>query len=201
MSKINKDNEAAMPQKSIKELLQYNELNGGWVWIKKPHPRATKVKVGQPAGSANKVTGYITIGINNHNYYAHRLAWTYIYGDYPDGEQPLIDHINGNPSDNRIVNLRCSSSGENNKNKQIRSDNTSGVVGVNRREKVLLAGKIYAAWVAYWYNENGKLRTKSFNIEKLGEDEARQMATDYRNKQIRLLELNHGITYSERHRT
>ena len=93
MSKANKGKEAVLPSKLLKELLRYEYETGLFI------------KVGQIAGCLCK-DGYVTIGVNSHNYKAHRLAWVMVYGDYPDGEQPFIDHINGKRGDNRIENLR-----------------------------------------------------------------------------------------------
>lgn len=195
MSKINKEKQAAVAQQVLRELFDYNPETGRWT---NNTNRGTRARVGQPAGSLRK-DGYVRIMINGYKYYAHRLAWAYVYGDYPEGEQPYIDHINGNPSDNRIINLKASSDGENMKNKKIRSSNTSGVNGVSRTEKKRPSGKVHCYWIAHWYDENGKLRGKYFSIHKLGEDSAKQLATDYRTEQIQLLELNFGIIYSERH--
>lgn len=199
MAKINKEKQAAMPQKLLHELLEYDGLTGDWIWLVAPNRR---IKVGQPAGCVNKVTGYVAIQINGHPYLAHRLAWVYVYGDYPDGEQPYIDHINGKRADNRIENLRASSHVENGRNKKINTDNTVGVTGICRAA-CWNGGKtkLNWYWIASWQNENGKKRSKRFNIEKLGEGAAKQAAIDYRAEQLRLLELNHGITYSERHGT
>jgi len=47
--------------------------------------------------------GYIKLCFNGKWVMAHRLAWLLVYGRHPNGE---IDHINGNPGDNRICNLR-----------------------------------------------------------------------------------------------
>lgn len=193
--KINQDKESALGQEQLKEMLEYNSTTGEFIWIERKQGR----KFRQPAGRIKKSDGYREIGINGHLHLAHRLAWAYVYGDFPEGEQPFIDHINGKKDDNRIVNLKVSSAGENNKNKGMMSNNTSGVTGVRRREIVDSSGKIYPYWVASWYDKDGKQRQKSFEIERLGEDEARQMAIQYREKQISLLESEHDIIYSERH--
>jgi hypothetical protein len=78
-------------------------------------------------------TGYIRIKINGRAYPAHRLAWLYHFGHHPANE---VDHINHVRDDNRIINLRESTSQENSRNLTIRSDNKSGVTGVhwNKRD-------------------------------------------------------------------
>lgn len=58
---------------------------------------------------------------------AHRVAWALHYGEWPDGQ---IDHINGDKADNRLDNLRVVTAQGNAKNRPLRSDNTSGHVGV-----------------------------------------------------------------------
>lgn len=41
--------------------------------------------------------------VGQSQYKAHRVAWLIFHGAWPEGE---IDHINGDPSDNRLENLR-----------------------------------------------------------------------------------------------
>ena len=83
----------------LRQLLRYNADTGIFTWI----ARAAKaVHIGDVAGNANKF-GYITIGVKKKVYKAHRLAWVYVHGVWPDG---LIDHINGRKDDNRLCNLR-----------------------------------------------------------------------------------------------
>ena len=69
---------------------------------------------------------------------AHRLAWFFVYGEWP---QKQIDHINGNKSDNRISNLRLATASQNLSNKGITKSNTSGYKGVsfNRTKKKWMA--------------------------------------------------------------
>ena len=70
--------------------------------------------------------GSITVlGLNKA--YAHRVAYTIYHGDFPEFG---IDHINGDPTDNRIANLRDVSQKINSRNSSRRKNNTSGVTGV-----------------------------------------------------------------------
>lgn len=59
---------------------------------------------------------------------AHRAAWAIVHSAWPDGE---VDHIDGNPTNNRISNLRVVSHLVNCRNQKLRSTNTSGVCGVD----------------------------------------------------------------------
>jgi len=86
-----------------------------------------RAQFGQVAGSLKKA-GYIAISILDRPVMAHRLAWLYVYGEWPDGE---VDHINGIRSDNRISNLRIATGAQNRQNAKIRKDNRSGFKGVS----------------------------------------------------------------------
>jgi len=101
----------------------YNPITGDFTWgIIKSY----KTGVGDTAGRLNH-DGYFRVAIDGHQYMAHRLIWLYVYGEWPDGE---IDHINGMPSDNRIINLRSVSHQENSINKKLISTSTSGIAGI-----------------------------------------------------------------------
>lgn len=61
--------------------------------------------------------------------------------------------------------------------------NTSGIVGVSRGFVLKKRGKRtvkFAMWTAYWQNANGKRSTRSFSVNKYGEEEAKQMAISAR---------------------
>lgn len=75
---------------------------------------------------------------------AHRVAWAIFYGEWPDGE---IDHVNGDPGDNRIDNLRIVSSQQNKWNRGSRPGSLSRFVGVSRSASGKWFGQI---------NVNGK---------------------------------------------
>jgi hypothetical protein len=67
------------------------------------------------------------VRINNKMYYVHRVIFKLCTGEEPN----LIDHINGNPVDNRVENLRSVTNMENSKNSRKSIKNTSGVTGVS----------------------------------------------------------------------
>lgn len=89
--------------------------------------------------------GYGRVGVDGVDYSAHRVIWLLVHGEWPEHE---IDHIDRNPINNKIENLRAATRTENNHNLGMRRDNTSGYPGVylNRR-----ANK-YQAYI----NVNGK---------------------------------------------
>jgi hypothetical protein len=109
----------------LKDALTYDPNTGEFIWKIRP---SKAIKAGDVAGCVEKRIGYITIGIKGHIYKAHRLAWLYMYGDWPKG---LIDHINGKKNDNRISNLRDVFADGNSQNvRKPNSRNKSGFMGV-----------------------------------------------------------------------
>lgn len=89
------------------------------------------VKVGQEAGWVER-TGYRRIRVKGEPIIASRLAWFYVNGKWPSA---LIDHINGDRSDNRIENLRDVTFKDNMRNRRLRADNTTGFCGVRKNLK------------------------------------------------------------------
>lgn len=121
-------------------LLRYDEATGAFHWLV---TRGNRHKAGKLAGTVNK-GGYVKIGINRRYYMAHRLAWLFTYGEWPNG---VVDHINGDTSDNRICNLRSATQAENSRNQRISKNNSSGFKGVHwhaRRQK--WAASIRSNW-------------------------------------------------------
>jgi hypothetical protein len=84
-------------------------------------------KPGDKAGCACPPYRYVRLCIGSNNHLGHRLAWLHHYGTWPTG---VIDHINGDGSDNRIVNLRDIPARDNQRNMKVCRRNNSGVSGV-----------------------------------------------------------------------
>ena len=112
-----------LTQSRLKELLSYDHETG--IFIRISSPKSTNI--GKTVGTI-KNNGYIQILVDKKLYHAHRLAWLYIYGDFPINQ---IDHINGIRNDNKISNLRLATDSQNKQNRCIGSTNTSGFFGVD----------------------------------------------------------------------
>jgi hypothetical protein len=107
--------------------LSYNEQTGSFEWRKKRRGVQTGVQLGTDNGF-----GYLRITLLGKSYYAHRLAWFYVHGTWPD----QIDHINGKKSDNRISNLRDVTVQQNNQNKlNAQRNSESKILGVSWHKK------------------------------------------------------------------
>lgn len=96
-------------EKIIQEYLSYSPEAGTFTWVK----RRRGVKLGSIAGCM-ALHGYVHIGFSGKTYLAHRLAWLFHTGNWPNFD---IDHIDGNRSNNRISNLREATRAENHQNK------------------------------------------------------------------------------------
>lgn len=136
----------------LKEVLDYDQETGNFVW--KVHTNRGS-KPGDIAGWSNAL-GYIAICIDGSQYLAHRLAWLFSHGEMPF----IVDHKDGNKSNNALTNLRSATKSQNVRNQKRRSDNTSGFKGVsfsNARKK----------WWAYIYIDG---KTKHLGYFKTAED-------------------------------
>lgn len=87
------------------------------------------IRIGESAPSGRIATkGYRQIWMKPSRYMAHRLAWLYVYGEWPTD---FIDHINQIKDDNRIENLRVVTRKQNRENITKFGHNTSGHRGVS----------------------------------------------------------------------
>ena len=111
-------------------IFRYDEETGKLYWNERVHKR---IRVGQECGRVTS-HGYRKLRVFGKEYYVHRLVWLLKTGSWPNNQ---IDHINRNRLDNRIENLRVANHFENQHNKSIPKNNTSGIKGVtwNKRAK------------------------------------------------------------------
>lgn len=119
----------------LKSLLDYVPETGQLFWLTRGrdmfsddrHWKAWNSRFSGREAFTADVNGYQHGSIFNVSYRAHRVAWAIFYGSWPEGD---VDHINGDPKDNRICNLRTVSHIENMRNQKRRTTNTSGTMGV-----------------------------------------------------------------------
>jgi hypothetical protein len=110
----------SITQDYVKQLFEYRD--GELYWKVKYSQR---VKIGQKAGALDG-DEYFRISINGKRYLNHRLIFLMHHGYLPE----YLDHIDGNPSNNKIENLRAATLTQNQHNRKLGKDNTSGVKGV-----------------------------------------------------------------------
>jgi hypothetical protein len=110
-------------REEVAALLAYDPQTGLFTHKVNSHKR----KAGTVTGRLD-TKGYVRIRLLGYELKAHRLAWLLTYGAWPTAE---IDHINGCPSDNRIINIRDVSVAENGWNrKEAMKNSRTGVLGV-----------------------------------------------------------------------
>lgn len=116
-------------QEELKKILNYDPDTGEFVW----RINICNVRTGDVAGNVAKsgTKIYRFIMINYKNYRAHRLAWLYVHGEFPENH---IDHIDGNGCNNKLQNIRQVTRFQNQKNMRRSSSNKSGVTGVYFRK-------------------------------------------------------------------
>lgn len=146
---------AILTQEILKELLDYNSETGVlyWKerdlkWFNKEH-QCTAWNTKYADKVAERITNskngpYKVTCIFDANIKTHHVVWMLHNGRWPE----QIDHINGNPSDNRIENLRESNATLNNRNQKMQHNNKSGYTGVHWC-------KMEKRWIAKGHTEKG----------------------------------------------
>lgn len=132
----------------VKQLFHYDPDTGVFINI---FPRKKAALMGQ-AGYL-RPDGYIEISFDYTRVSAHRLAWFYMYGVWPEDQ---LDHIDRNRSNNAIRNLRPATNKQNMENANVQRNNTSGFRGVSKAET---KGK----WCAYIKHNGVKISLGTFD--------------------------------------
>lgn len=121
--------DAILTAARLREVVHYDHATGAFTRTVR---LAQRHQVGDRADFSinhGPMTGYRRLSLDSRRYLAHRCAWLYVHGAWPEHD---IDHINGDKGDNRIANLRDVPACVNLENKRgARRDNASGLLGVH----------------------------------------------------------------------
>ena len=110
---------SALTAAALRQILIYYAHTGQFIWRGGCH-------AGWVAGGKNR-KGYWRIWLFGKYWSAHRLAWLYVVGEWPDRE---IDHVDCDKLNNRFANLREATSAENKWNTTKQSGTLSSYKGV-----------------------------------------------------------------------
>lgn len=116
---------SGLTQERLRALLNYDPETGLFTYKVTRGP----MKAGTTAGTKEPMWGHIRIIIARKHYFAHRLAWLWMTGEWPAAQ---IDHANLVSDDNRWTNLRAATGTQNRANTRTHKNNLVGVKGVRR---------------------------------------------------------------------
>ncbi len=165
-------NSKPLPSRTyLRECFEYDLISGEAYWLERPidhfdsyrayttwNSRFAWTKVG-----SKQKDGYLHAKINGSQYKIHRLFWVWWYGLEP----LIIDHIDRDRSNNRIVNLRSVTPRQNTHNSKIRITNKTGYKGVEslangwRATTCLYGNKIHLG--IYYTKEEAAEAIKEFH--------------------------------------
>lgn len=117
----------------VRSILSYDPASGEFRWKYRTNMllRWNVRYAGKVSGAITKA-GYRIISIGKVRYYAHRLAWLVMTGEWPEAE---IDHKNRNTDDNRWSNLRAATPTQNRGNMGGIKGSAAGLKGVTKSAK------------------------------------------------------------------
>ncbi|KVZ27001.1 hypothetical protein WL14_00725 [Burkholderia cepacia] len=133
----------SITRERVAERLTYDAATGQLIW--KTAAKNKAHVIGKPAGRV-EANGYWHVKIDNVLYASHRLIWLLAHGEWPKG---MIDHIDGDRTNNRLSNLRDVDAKGNGANRnKVRKDCRSGEFGVFEQR---------SRWYAYVCRDGRKI--------------------------------------------
>lgn len=111
-----------MNERRLREVFDFDPETGVFTRL----VSVSNIKAGYSTPGSPAKNGYLRLRIDGRLYYSHRLAWLWVYGSWPNKN---IDHIDGNPRNNAISNLRLADQSENLQNISKSSKAQSGLRG------------------------------------------------------------------------
>ena len=159
----------------IKEIVEYDENSPTFLRYKIPRANGA-ILVGSVAGSYDSL-GYGQIYIKDSSFKIHRIVYC-LFSKQDLDSNLVIDHIDGNKSNNKFDNLRLTTISENARNiewEKVKPTNTG-------ERAISFRGDSYRVlWV-----QEGKQKEKSFSFKRVGrtKEDALKAAIDFRDSLI-----------------
>jgi len=138
----------SLSQERLKQLMVYDPLTG--IFTRRIQA-GSRGLAGDVAGTV-ETNGYVRISVDSRPYRAHRLAFLYMTGMWPEKD---VDHRFGDTSDTTFASLREATKSENLQNSKKRVDNSSGTKGVSfRKDRGMFSvrmkvGNVYKSFGCY----------------------------------------------------
>jgi hypothetical protein len=125
------------------ELFKYEKETGFLFWKTARNNRKLNKRIGSKHPDGHLLF-CIGMGGKKYNFFVHRVVWLINYGVWP---HPTVDHINCNPEDNRIENLRIATRQQNCNNRpKVKKEGFKGVYvctpGKSYRARMEIDGKM-----------------------------------------------------------
>lgn len=148
----------------LRKILRYEPETGKLFWLPREIESFPKRRFGMTwnrrFANAEAFTnisahGYKQGKIGDYNFKAHRIIWVMQTDSWPAKQ---IDHINGDRSDNRWVNLREATASQNSCNRFSAANSSSKYLGVSYYEptgkwKALIKSKGKTKFLGYFFSE------------------------------------------------
>lgn len=176
----------------IEELVYYSPDSPSGLRWKLDRFSSKRLRAAQDSvAGSRKLRGHWQVKLNGKLLLTHRVVWELVNGPLQDGEQ--IDHIDQDPTNNKVENLRKVSHTLNMRNRPKLRTNSSGTTGVHSCD---VRGNAY--WVAQWNDLTGKRRNAWYSVTKLGSNTAFERACERRSFELARLNSS-GAGYTLMH--
>ncbi len=167
-----------LTEKSLNELYYYDETSPTCLrWKVESGRGRTKREVGSVAGYVDNKSGYCRVYVDGKMLLVHRVIWTMLRGNISSKFQ--INHIDNNPSNNRIDNLEVTTVKQNNNLKKKKD-----------AYKIIKKNNIPVSIQVTYLNDNLNRCFKNFKIDG-NIEETIKIALNFKRKNLEEVDWKH----------